>query len=209
MCIENIFVCMAAPLMVAMLFLGRKYRGTLLFCLAGMGTCLLSAYFNTFFVQVYHADRLNAMTQIAPMVEEIMKLLPLLFYLAVFEPTAERFKVAAIIIAASFATFENVCYLTQNGAEQLTFLVIRGFGTGAMHVVCGSAYGRWLQFVWENKVLRAMCLLGLLCLAITYHAIYNLLVNVGGAWQIAAYVIPLFTAVIFRLGVKTKMEKSE
>ena len=35
--------------------------------------------------------------------------------------------------AAGFATFENVCYLTANGAEHLTRLVIRGFGTGSLH----------------------------------------------------------------------------
>ena len=131
--IENVLVCMAAPLLVALLLLRRKQRPLLLFCLAGMGMCLLAAYLNTFFAQFYAADALNAATQIAPVVEEIMKLLPLLFYLAVFEPDAERFRLAAIVVAASFATFENVCYLTQNGAGQFVYLLIRGFGTGAMH----------------------------------------------------------------------------
>jgi len=112
---------------------------------------------------------------------EIMKLLPLLFYLAVFEPDAERFRLAAIVVAASFATFENVCYLTQNGAGQFVYLLIRGFGTGAMHVVCGSVYGRVLRPVWGSRPLRAACLFGLLCVAIIYHAIYNLLVSVGGS----------------------------
>ena len=37
-----------------------------------------------------------------------MKLLPLLFYLLIFEPKAERIKNAAVITALSFATFENV-----------------------------------------------------------------------------------------------------
>lgn len=106
-----------------------------------MGACLLSAYLNTFFARLYQADAVNAATQIAPVVEEIMKLLPQLFFLAVFEPTFARFRLAAVIVAASFATFENICYLTQNGADQILFLLIRGFGTGAMHVVCGNVYG--------------------------------------------------------------------
>lgn len=41
--IENIFVCMAAPLMMAMLCLGKKHRRPFFFCIAGMGMCLLSA----------------------------------------------------------------------------------------------------------------------------------------------------------------------
>ena len=188
--IENVLVCMVAPLLVALLLLRRKQRPLLLFCLAGMGMCLLAAYLNTFFAQLYAADALNAATQIAPVVEEIMKLLPLLFYLAVFEPDAERFRLAAIVVAASFATFENVCYLTQNGAGQFVYLLIRGFGTGAMHIVCGSVYGRVLRPAWGSRPLRAACLFGLLCVAIIYHAIYNLLVSVGGTAQLLAYATP-------------------
>ena len=166
------------------------------------------AYLNTFFAQLYAADALNAATQIATVVEEIMKLLPLLFYLAVFEPDAERFRLAAIVVAASFATFENVCYLTQNGAGQFVYLLVRGFGTGAMHIVCGSVYGRVLRPVWGSRPLRAACLFGLLCVAIIYHAIYNLLVSVGGTAQLIAYAIPLLTALCFHLlGQQTAAQK--
>ena len=72
--IENVFVCMAAPLVVALLSLKRGQRAAVVFCLAGMGACLLSAYLNTFFARLYQADAVNAATQIAPVVEEIMKL---------------------------------------------------------------------------------------------------------------------------------------
>ena len=197
--IENVFVCMAAPLVVALLSLKRGQRAAVVFCLAGMGACLLSAYLNTFFARLYQADAVNAATQIAPVVEEIMKLLPLLFFLAVFEPTFARFRLAAVIVAASFATFENVCYLTQNGADQILFLLIRGFGTGAMHVVCGNVYGGVLRPVWDSRPLRAACLFALLCVAIIYHAIYNLLVSAGGTPQLIAYFVPLPTALCFRL----------
>ena len=192
--IENIFVCMAAPLAVTLLFLPRRSRPALLFCLAGMLSCLLSAYLNTFFARYYGADAVNAATQVAPVVEEIMKLLPLLFYLAVFEPSASRFRLAAVVLAASFATFENVCYLTQNGAGQFTYLLIRGFGTGAMHVVCGSVYGSALRPVWQSRARRAACRVGRLWGALNNHAIYNLLISAPGAPQLAAYFIPLLTA---------------
>ena len=89
-------------------------------------------------------------------------------------------------MAASFATFENICFLTQNGADQILFLLIRGFGTGAMHVVCGNVYGGALRPVWDSRPLRAACLFALLCVAIIYHAIYNLLVSAGGTPQLIA-----------------------
>ena len=194
--IENVLVCIAAPLFITMLCVGRKYRASFVFCFAGMLVCLLSAYLNTFFTIIYQADTMNAATQIAPVVEEIMKLLPLLFFLIVFEPDLQRFRLAAMLVAASFATFENICYLAENGAGHMLFLLIRGFGTGAMHVVCGSAYSEGLRFVWHDRLLRSVCIPGLLCVTIIYHAIYNLLVSVGDSVQVIGYCIPLFTLAV-------------
>lgn len=194
--IENVLVCIAAPLFITMLCVGRKYRAAFVFCFAGMLVCLLSAYLNTFFTIIYQADTMNAATQIAPVVEEIMKLLPLLFFLIVFEPDLQRFRLAAMLVAASFATFENICYLAENGAGQMLFLLIRGFGTGAMHVVCGSAYSEGLRFVWHDRLLRSVCIPGILCVTIIYHAIYNLLVSAGGSVQVIGYCIPLFTLAV-------------
>ena len=84
--IENVFLCMASPLLIAALCMGKRQRKFFLFCFAGMGVCLLSAYINTFFAALYKADTFAATTEIAPVVEEVMKLLPLLFYLLIFEP---------------------------------------------------------------------------------------------------------------------------
>ena len=128
--IENIFLCMVSPLLVAALCMGRQQLRFFLFCIAGMGVCLLSAYINTFLAAVCQADALAATVEIAPVVEELMKLLPLAFYLLVFEPESQRIKPAAITVALAFATFENVCYLIQNGADRFSFIFFRGFGTG-------------------------------------------------------------------------------
>ena len=136
--IENVLICMASPLLIAALCMGKRQTKFFLFCFAGMGACLLSAYINTFLTALYEADAFAATSEIAPVVEEVIKLLPLLFYLLVFEPKAEQIKIAAVIVALSFATFENVCYLIQNGAEHFSFIFFRGIGTGAMHVICGA-----------------------------------------------------------------------
>ena len=144
--IENIFLCMVSPLLVAALCMGRRHLRFFLFCIVGMGVCLLSAYINTFLAAVCQADALAATAEIAPVVEEIMKLLPLVFYLLVFEPEGEKIKAAAITVALAFATFENVCYLIQNGADRFSFIFFRGFGTGAMHVLCGLIVGGGLAY---------------------------------------------------------------
>ncbi len=148
--IENVFICMVSPLLIAALCMGKKQLRFFLFCIAGMGVCLFSAYINTFFAAIYQSDELAAAVEIAPVTEEVMKLLPLLFYLLVFEPEPERIKHAAITIAVSFATFENICYLTQNGAGHFSLIFFRGFGTGAMHVVCGVIVGAGLAYAWQR-----------------------------------------------------------
>ena len=125
-----------------------------------------------------------------------MKLLPLLFYLLIFEPKAEKIGAAVLIVAAGFATFENICYLTQNGAAQLSFLLIRGFGTGAMHIVCGALVGLGLAYVWQRGWLRIAGTAGLLCAAITFHATYNLLIAYGGTVQYVAYALPILTIAV-------------
>ena len=79
-----------------------------------------------------------------------MKLLPLVFYLLVFEPEGDKIKAAAITVALAFATFENVCYLTENGAGSFVFLLIRGMSAGALHLVCGILTGLALAYVFRR-----------------------------------------------------------
>ena len=197
--IENVFLCMVSPLLIAALCMGKRQIRFFFFCFAGMGACLLSAYINTFFAALYGADALAAAVEIAPVVEEVMKLLPLLFYLLVFEPKPEKIKAAAIITALSFATFENVCYLIQNGAGHFSFIFFRGFGTGAIHVICGAIVGGGLAYAWQRTWLKIAGTCGLLGAAITFHATYNLLIAYGGAAQYIAYVLPVLILTVGKL----------
>ena len=199
--IENIFLCMVSPLLVAALCMGRRQLRFFLFCIAGMGVCLLSAYINTFLAAVCQADAFAAAVEIAPVVEEVMKLLPLAFYLLVFEPEGGKIKPAAVTVALAFATFENVCYLIQNGAGSFSFIFFRGFGTGAMHVLCGMIVGGGLAYAWRRTWLKIAGTCGLLGAAITLHAIYNLLIACGGAAQYAAYALPALLVAAGKLSV--------
>ena len=194
--IENIYVCLAAPFLIAILCLNQSHRRTMLFVLGGMTACLLSSYISTFFAALQGADSVSASINVAPIVEEIMKLLPVLFYLIVFEPERDKAVGGLIMISIGFATFENVCYLTQNGAGKLIFLMIRGFGTGTMHVVCGMMIAVGLLYLWDKKWLRAAGLFGLLTLAITYHSIYNMMVAQDGTIATLGYVIPIATVIL-------------
>ena len=66
------------------------------------GACLTFRLYQYLFAALYGADTFAATAEIAPVVEEVMKLLPLLFYLLIFEPKAEQIKITAVMVALSF-----------------------------------------------------------------------------------------------------------
>ena len=197
--IENIYVCLMAPLLITAFCLRGRSRRVILFLLGGMTVCLLSSYISTFIAAAQGADLLSASLEISPLVEEIMKFLPVLFYLVVFEPHRQQLADSVIVISLGFATFENACYLTQNGATHITHLLIRGFGTGAMHVVCGALVAFGLLYLWDRIWIRIAGTIGLLAVAITYHGIYNILVSQSGLPAYIGYAIPLLTLVLFSM----------
>ncbi len=203
--IENVYICLAAPMLLALLFLQPNWRRVLLFVLTGMTACLLSAYISTFLAASIGADLDSAAYEIAPFVEEIMKLLPVLFYLMVFEPQRKHAIGGIQMIAVGFATFENACYLSGYGAENLLALTVRGFGTGAMHVVCGAFTAVGLLFLWDRLWLRAVGTLCLLSLSITFHGIFNILVNQPGPVSVIGSVIPLSVIGVYLAAVRKKV----
>ncbi len=195
--IENIYICIAAPIIIAVLCTRGNRKMSMLFVLGGMTACLLSSYISTFIAAVLGVGLQEASISISPVVEEIMKLLPVLFYLLVFEPPAGKAAGCTLMVAVGFATFENVCYLTENGASSVIDLIIRGFGTGTMHVLCGVILAIGMVRLWDKIWLRVAGLVGLLALAINYHAIFNLLVSQEGIIAYVGLVIPILSTVFW------------
>lgn len=207
--IENIYICLAAPLIITILCIRTKGQKMMTFVLGGMTVCLLSSYISTFFAAALNADALTASLTIAPIVEEIMKLFPVMFFLLVYEPGREDIGASVLMTAVGFATFENVCYLAQNGADKLMYLMVRGFGTGAMHVVCGALIGIGIIRLWDITWLRISGTLGILATATAYHGIYNMLVTKPGIPSYIGYFIPLFTVFAIVIPVRNRIMKRE
>ena len=99
------------------------------------------------------------------------------------------------------ASIDKSVYLIQNGADRFSFIFFRGFGTGAMHVLCGLIVGGGLAYTWQRTWLKIAGTCGLLGAAITLHAIYNLLIAYGGAAQYIAYALPVLLVAAGRLSV--------
>ena len=89
-----------------------------------------------------------------------------------------------------FATFENVCYLTENGAADFDLLLIRGISTGALHILCGIFIGFGLAYIFRQRAIAITGMVGLLGACGVFHAIFNLLISADGIWRWMGYLFP-------------------
>lgn len=191
---ENILLCIAIPLFVALLFVKgdvRRFAGAFLL---GMGVCLAAAYISGFFNMVTGMGENDTAVFLAPVVEELMKLLPLLLFMILLELEERSLTMLAVAIGAGFATFENCCYILTYGAESLTYIMIRGIAVGVMHVVSILAMCVWLNAAKRLKAFTFPAVVGGVSLAMIFHALYNLLVSEPGVSSMIGYLLPPITA---------------
>ena len=191
---ENILLCIAVPLLVSLLFIRGDARRYVAAFLLGMGVCLIAAYISGFLNLVIGMGENETSIFLSPVVEELMKLLPLLFFLILFDPEDGALTMLAAAIGAGFATFENCCYILTAGAESLTYILIRGLAVGVMHIVSIFALSIWLIAAKRLKVLSFPAVVGGLSLSMIFHALYNLLVSEPGASSVVGYALPLLAA---------------
>lgn len=64
--IENIFLCLALPMLLSLLFTSGSPRRFTLFVVLGMATCLLSAYVSSFFMGRHQCSAVTTAIEIAP-----------------------------------------------------------------------------------------------------------------------------------------------
>ena len=188
--IENIFLCLALPMLLSLLFTSGSPRRFTLFVVLGMATCLLSAYVSSFFMGRHQCSAVTTAIEIAPVCEEILKLLPLLLYFLIFEPDSHKLTPAAIGIAVGFATFENVCYLTEKRCRKFCFPahprhVRRGPASCLRHPDrsgTGLCVPPSVAHLHRHGGDSGVCMV--------LHGIYNLLITADGFWQMVGYFFP-------------------
>ncbi len=203
--IENIFICLAAPFLLAALGTNTGSRKNCFFIVLGFVCCIISAYLNTFFSAIYGAQGITAVLEISPVIEETVKLIPLLFGLIVFEIGPREGNNVIFNIAVGFATFENICYLLENGTDNLFYLFVRGFSTGAMHITCAFIIGYGLNVFRRPAALKAAGIFGLLCVVITFHATFNMFMKTDGIIKQIGYAVPI-TSCVLLLAVRAHLK---
>ena len=192
---ENILICISVPLIVALFFIEGSAKRFAASFLIGMLICLISAYISGFIDLASGMGDEDTAAFISPIVEEIMKFLPLLFYLLMFDPGDDNVYLSALGIGTGFATFENCCYILTAGADKLIYIMIRGMAVGVMHIVSILALALVICVSRRFRVMSLSALLGALSFSVIFHGLYNLLVSEPGLSSFIGYVMPLLTAI--------------
>lgn len=183
----------------------KKSRLLIVFVLVGVFVSVLSSEINGFLCKLLPLSLYEITIIVAPITEEILKALPLIYYAVVVTDKKETLFTASMAIGIGFAILENAYYMINSTVFNFLDAIIRAFGSGLMHGMCTLLVGIGISFVRKRKKIFAVGTFGLLSTAITYHGIYNMLIQsnisvVGALLPIATY-IPFF---VWRIRQRSK-----
>ena len=205
----NIFIAVATPFFICAFLVEKRERVRLISMLAGFTVAFLTGYVNSYFAALFGMDVATATQNVTPVVEEVMKLLPVLFFALGFAEEKRQIWVVAVEIGLGFSIMENSAYLVSYGAESLPFVIVRGLATGVLHPFCLLLSGIGACALFEEKKFALLRLFAFTCTAMMVHGMYNLLV---GAEQMSFRLIGCFlpfASVIFFVLYRKKYWKQE
>ena len=201
-----LFICITIPLALMACLIDKKPRRIVIFFIIGICSAVFASEVNGILSSLMQLDIFDFTIRVTPVTEEIIKAIPVLFYAKEVSDKKETLITVSLAVGIGFAIMENTYILTQNiGYVSLLWAIMRGFGTGIMHGMCTFLVGTGFAFANKNKKLFVVGTFALLSLAITYHSIFNMLVQSDFRYVGAA--LPIITYVPFVLWVYKNRKK--
>ena len=191
-----LFISIFFPLFLMMLLVEEKARLPIVFVLMGIFVSVFASEVNGVLLNILNISRYDATIALAPVTEELLKAFPVLFYAVVVSDKKEKLFTAAMATGIGFAILENAYYLIVN-YETFSFIsaLVRGFCTGLMHGMCTLLVGWGISFIRKRRKLFAVGVFALLSVAITYHSIFNMLIQ--SQYPVVGALLPLVTYMPF------------
>jgi RsiW-degrading membrane proteinase PrsW (M82 family) len=199
--ILEFYLAASLPLFFLLVFLEGGQRRILAFLIWGLTAAVISYYTNSGLSLMFAGSSVLPDVTIAPVTEELMKALPLFVLLpAVGDRYSRELLVLAMASGFGFAILENYVYITNlmlGGAGAVAYAVVRGITTSVMHGALTAiiGYGIFLTCGFEKRSLPSI-LFGLYTVAVTIHALYNLLVGHTVSGRFSAIIIPIVLFVL-------------
>ena len=201
-----LFICITIPLILMAFLVEKQSRRTIIFFITGICAAVFAAEVNGILTYLIPLDISEFTIRITPVTEEIIKAIPVLFFAKVISDKKETLITVSLAVGIGFAIMENSYILTQNiGSISMLWAIMRGFGTGIMHGMGTFLVGTGFSFVNKNKKLFIAGTFALLSVAITYHSVFNMLVQSDYRYFGAA--LPVITYVPFVLWLYNNRRK--
>ena len=190
-----LFVAIFVPILLMTCLVEKKARHPLIFVLIGIFVSVFAAEVNGVLVDLLPLSTFEVTIIVTPISEEILKAIPILFFASILSPKKEAVFTAAMAIGIGFAVLENAFYMLNDASFNMIDAVVRAFGAGLMHGMCTLLVGVGILFVKKKQKLFVVGTFAMLSTAITYHGIYNMLVQ--SDYQIIGYLLPIATYIPF------------
>ena len=190
-----LFVSFLVPILLMACLIEKKARQPIIFVLIGIFVSVFAAEINGLLRTLLPLSLYEVTIIVTPITEEILKAIPVLVFATALEAKKEAVFTASMAVGVGFAVLENAFYLLNSTSFNMIDAVIRAFGAGLMHGMCTLLVGVGISFVKKKRKLFLVGTFALLSTAITYHGIYNMLVQSN--LQIIGFLLPISTYVPF------------
>jgi RsiW-degrading membrane proteinase PrsW (M82 family) len=203
-----LFVSVFIPILLMACLIEEKARRPIIFVLIGIFVSVFAAEVNGLLKSVLPLSTYEITIVVTPITEEILKALPILVYATVLSAKKEALFTASMAVGIGFAVLENAFYLLNDPSFNMIDAIIRAFGAGLMHGMCTLLVGAGISFAKKRSKIFVVGTFALLSTAITYHGIYNMLVQ--SEFEVVGFVLPISTYIpffIWRIKHKNKVDQ--
>ena len=190
-----LFVSIFTPILLMACLVEKKARQPMIFFLIGIFLSVFASEINAYLRGILSMSTFEITIIVTPISEEILKAFPILVFATVFTPKKEALFTASMAVGIGFAVLENAFYLLTSNSFNMIDAMIRAFGAGLMHGMCTLLVGVGISFVKKKQKLFVVGTFALLSTAITYHGIYNMLVQ--SDFEVIGYLLPITTYIPF------------
>ena len=205
-----LFVSVFVPILLMACLIEKKARQPIVFMLIGIFVSVFAAEINGLLRTLLPLSNFEITIIVTPITEEILKAIPILICATVVTSKKETLFTASMAVGIGFAVLENAFYLLNDATFNMIDAVIRAFGAGLMHGMCTLLVGVGISFVKKKSKIFVVGTFALLSTAITYHGIYNMLVQ--SDFEVVGFLLPLATYmpfIVWRIKNRNKTNKNK
>ncbi len=189
---EAILIGTLIPLVFLIILLKGENRLLMLFFTWGLIAFAISLFVNNFLVGNSFVTIQELSVSWAPVIEELTKALPLLYFCFTSKDRRMPIVYFGIVAGVGFAIQENYIYILEHlGEDQspVLFILSRCFTSCLIHGVTTGMIGYGLMLARKQKEMIWPMVFGLYTLAVTIHALYNLYISTH--YQYIGMLMPL------------------